>query len=227
MDGLDNVLLIEENDCLNSINEDTNKGKTYILEGICIQTGIKNKNGRIYPQELVRREVNRYINEKVNSGKAIGELNHPVGPGSGVVNYERTTHRYTSLKEDGLNWIGRAVVAHKTPVGSVVAGLMDAGVTMGTSSRATGSVKLQEGIKYVTALNLITPGDIVSDPSAPDAYLTGIMENREWVYANGLLVEMEYPIKEKINKMAANKQLTKENMATLFESLFREIRVKR
>lgn len=218
-------LLIEEFEAETIIEEAVQasgvKEKQYFLEGVCIQSNIKNKNGRVYPKELVRREVDKYIVEKIQKNRALGELNHPE---SGSINYERVSHKYVSLTESGDNWIGRAQVTTKTPMGGIVAGLMDCGVIVGTSSRARGSVKLFEGVKVVQGdFALITPGDIVSDPSAPDAYLTNLMEGKEWVWANGALIEKETEIKKLINRSVNNSGLSKNVMKDLFNHIMSKI----
>lgn len=198
--------------------EESTKEKRYIIEGICIQTNIKNRNGRIYPKAVVAREVDRYIREEVNSNKAVGELNHPTSDPR--INYERVSHKFEKLTESGDNWIGRAVVTKNTPMGRIVAGLMDEGVTMGISSRALGKTVLSEGVRVVqNNFRLITPGDIVSDPSAPDAYLTNLMEGKEWVWENGLLVERESEVKGMVNKLSKHGRLDEQAMKRLFSHL--------
>lgn len=219
-------ILKEEFDVKNTILEATEAApRQYFLEGICIQTNIKNRNGRVYPKALVAREVGRYITEQIQSNRAVGELNHPDDRSS--IDYERVSHKYIWLKESGDNWVGRAQVTTGTPMGSIVAGLMDCGVVMGTSSRARGSTKLFEGVKVVqNDFRLITPGDIVSDPSAPDAYLTNLMENKEWVYANGTLFEQEAEMKNKVNTLARTKQLNEQSMAALFGLIMKQVKEK-
>ncbi|ASD50376.1 prohead core protein [Acidovorax phage ACP17] len=212
-------VLTEEFEAQNIIQESKDEAgrpaKNYFLEGICIQSNIKNRNGRLYPKALVDREVNRYITEMVATNRAVGELNHPEARSS--IDYERVSHKYVSLTESGNNWIGRAQVTTGTPMGSIVAGLMDCGVVMGTSSRANGTTRLHEGVKVVqNDFRLVTPGDIVSDPSAPDAFLTGLMENKEWVYGNGVLFEREVEMKDKVNTLARTKQLNEQSMKNLF-----------
>lgn len=196
--------------------------KKYFIEGITVQTDIRNRNNRIYPAAVVRREMERYIREMVNQNRAVGELNHPTDRRE--IDYERVSHKYISLTENGKNWIGKAQVAVGTPMGNVVAGLMDCGVKMGTSTRGTGSTRLCEGVHVVqNDFNLITAGDIVSDPSAPDAYLTNLMENKEWVYANGVLYEKEYEIKKQVNNLAKTKKLNQENMTRLFNLIMEQV----
>lgn len=218
------ILIEEFEDATNQILEEgEKKEKQYFIEGICIQSNIKNRNGRIYPKDLVRREVGRYVMEKLDRHQAVGELNHPKTDPS--INYERVTHKYIWLKEDGDNWIGRAQIAHKTPMGSVVAGLMECGVQMGTSTRARGTTKLFEGHQVVqNDFRLITAGDIVSDPSAPDAYLTNLMEGKEWVWAGGVLIEKEREIKSAVNKLARTSQLNEQSMKGLFDLVMSQIK---
>lgn len=218
----DTDVLIEEREV------DGQKEKLYFLEGICIQTNLKNRNGRIYPKPLVDRELGRYINEKLSRSQAVGELNHPESDNPArlaVIDPERVSHRYLWIKEDGDNYVARAQVAHKTPMGSVVAGLMECGVVMGTSSRARGSIKLHEGAKIVqNDFRLITPGDIVWEPSAPDAYLTNLMEGKEWTMANGVLVEMEREIKSNVNKLARARKLDKKHTGQLFDLIMAKVK---
>lgn len=206
MDIINNALLIER-DCEFLTENHITKGdeKKYIIRGIFMQSEIKNRNGRIYPESVMDRETNRYINEKVITHQATGELNHPTGDGSLSVNFERVSHKITSLTKNGTNWIGEALITHKTPMGSVIAGLMDAGVVVGVSSRATGSLKMGVGGAKIVQedFRLITPADIVSDPSAPDAFMTSIMEGHEWVFVNGALTEQTFEeVKDTINKNA-------------------------
>lgn len=215
--------LYEIYDCEGQIlNENTEK--KYILEGICIQQNIKNRNGRVYPGSIVEREVARYIKEEVEANRAVGELDHPVGDPRG--SYKNVSHKFTDIKKVGDNYIARAVVTKNTPMGKTVAGLMEEGVVMGMSSRAVGSTKVSGGAKVVQEnFRLISAGDVVSDPSAPDAYLTNLMENKEWVWENGLLVEKEREIKDQVNKIAKS-GMSPESLIQLFERLT-QLKVKR
>lgn len=215
--------LIEQTEAKNQVLTEAASGaKRYIIEGICVQSNIKNRNRRIYPKDVVAPEVARYIREVIETNKAVGELNHPLTDPR--INYERVSHKFESLTESGDNWIGRAVVASKTPMGSIVAGLMDAGVQMGISTRAVGSTKLHENFKIVQRdFHLISAGDIVSDPSAPDAYLTNLMEGKEWVWAGGVLVEKETEIKNLVNTAAKRKQLNEEGLQKLFKHILSQI----
>lgn len=213
-------ILNELYDIRNEVLEEqteTGKRKRYIIEGICIQSEVRNRNGRVYPKGLIKPEIDRYIAEEIATNKAVGELNHPAENPS--INYERVSHKFESLTENGNDWIGRAVVTQRTPMGQIVAGLMDEGVVMGISSRALGKTKMSGGVKVVQNFRLMTPGDIVSDPSAPDAYLTNLMENKQWVWENGLLVEQELSIKETVNKLARVGQLNEANMRLLFKDI--------
>lgn len=193
--------------------------KNYLVEGIFIQSNIKNKNGRVYPKEVVEREVNRYIKEMIDTNRAVGELNHPTEDPS--INYERVSHKFESLINDGDNWRGRARITKNTPMGKIVCGLMDEGVQMGVSSRALGSVKNSGGVKVVqNDFHLITAGDIVSDPSAPDAFVTNLMESKEWVWENGLLVEKDLQdAKKEINDASKTKSLNEKKLIEIFEKI--------
>ena len=185
-----------------------------------MQSDIKNRNGRIYPEHIMDKEVTRYINEKVITNQATGELNHPTGDGSLSINYERVSHKINALTKVGKNWIGEAIITHKTPIGSVIAGLMEAGVVMGVSSRATGSLKLNgHGTKIVQEdFKLITAADIVSDPSAPDALVTSIMEGKEWIFVNGALTEQTLSeVKDEINNNAKSIIHDEQRLINVFE----------
>ena len=169
--------LIEQND----------KGqKDYKIKGIFLQSNIKNRNGRIYPKEVLEKEVTRYNKEFINKKRAFGELGHPDGP---TVNLERVSHMITKLYPDGNNFIGEAKIMN-TPYGKIVKGLIDEGAQLGVSSRGMGSLETRGGANYVKDdFYLATAADIVADPSAPDAFVEGIMENKEWIWDNGVLVE--------------------------------------
>lgn len=196
--------------------------KQYYIEGPCIQADVQNRNGRIYEKAVIKPEVDRYIREELQQGRAVGELNHPEKDPR--INYERATHRFVELREEGSNWIGKAIV-QKKGLGSTITGLMDIGVQMGISSRALGSVKKKGNILYVqNDFRLITPGDIVSDPSAPDAYLTNLMEGKEWVWGeNGELMERSNEIKDIVNTTVKKKQLNEEGMTRLFHYILSKI----
>ena len=165
-----------------------NGGKSYKIKGVFMQADIKNRNGRVYPVETLAKEVTRYTNEFINKKRAFGELGHPDGP---TVNLERVSHMITSLKPEGKNFIGEAKVMD-TPYGKIVKNLIDEGAQLGVSSRGMGSIQQQHGKNVVGRdFYLATAADIVADPSAPDAFVEGIMENKEWVWDNGVLKSME------------------------------------
>lgn len=165
-------------------------GKSYYIEGPFLQTEITNKNGRLYRKETMQREVNRYIREYVETKRAFGELGHPDGPG---INLDRVSHMIVGLKEDGNNYMGRAKIMTETPMGRIVKNLIDEGAQLGVSSRGMGSLKMnKEGVNEVQDdFYLATAGDIVADPSAPDAFVRGIMEGKEWVFVEGRFVERD------------------------------------
>ena len=153
-----------------------------------MQADIKNRNGRMYPMEILNKEVNRYNKEYVNENRAFGELGHPEGP---TVNLERASHMITSLQPDGKNFIGEAKIL-STPMGEIVKSLMDDGAKLGVSSRGMGSLDQKNGANVVrNDFYLATAADIVADPSAPNAFVEGIMEGREWIWNNGLIQESE------------------------------------
>jgi hypothetical protein len=170
------------------VEEDPKTGKKHAyIEGVMLQTEVKNKNGRIYPKEVMQKEVARYTKEYVDQNRAYGELGHPEGP---TINLERTSHLITSLKEDGNNFIGKAKIL-STPMGEIVKNLLDDGARLGVSSRGMGSLKASNakgGAQMVQSdFQLATAADIVADPSAPDAFVNGVMEGVEWIWDNGVI----------------------------------------
>ena len=165
-----------------------NGGKNYKIKGIFLQADIKNRNGRVYPMEVLEKEVVRYNKKFINEKRAYGELGHPDGP---TVNLERVSHMVTELYPDGKNFIGEAKIM-ETPMGKIVKNIMDEGGKLGVSSRGMGSLDQKNGANYVRDdFYLATAADIVADPSAPNAFVEGIMEGKEWVWNNGALVEAE------------------------------------
>ena len=161
-------------------------GKNYKIRGIFMQADIKNRNGRVYPMEVLDEEVKNYNKKFIKQNRAFGELGHPDGP---TVNLERVSHMITSLKPDGKNFIGEAKIMD-TPMGKIVKNLMDEGAKLGVSSRGMGSLRQKGGANVVSDdFYLATAADIVADPSAPNAFVEGIMEGKEWVWNNGALVE--------------------------------------
>ena len=161
-----------------------NGKKDYFIEGIFMQSEIKNRNGRIYPKEVIQKEVKRYNKEFVEQDRAFGELGHPEGP---TINLDKVSHMITKLEEDGNNFVGRAKIL-STPNGQIVKNLIDDGAKLGVSSRGLGSLESKGNAQYVKDdFQLATAGDIVADPSAPEAFVNGIMEGTEWVYESGIL----------------------------------------
>ena len=165
-----------------------NGGRSYKIKGVFMQADIKNRNGRVYPVETLAKEVARYTKEFINKKRAFGELGHPDGP---TVNLERVSHMITSLKSEGKNFIGEAKIMD-TPYGKIVKNLIDEGAQLGVSSRGMGSIQQSNGRNIVGKdFYLATAADIVADPSAPDAFVEGIMEGKEWIWDNGVLKSME------------------------------------
>ena len=171
------------------IEQDKESGKkNYKIKGIFMQADIKNRNGRMYPMDILSNEVKRYNKDYVNENRAFGELGHPDGP---TVNLERASHMITSLQPDGKNFIGEAKIL-STPMGEIVKSLMDDGAKLGVSSRGMGSLDQKNGANVVRKdFYLATAADIVADPSAPNAFVEGIMEGKEWIWNNGLIQEAE------------------------------------
>ena len=171
------------------IEQDEKSGnKNYKIKGIFMQADIKNRNGRIYPMEILQKEVKRYNKEYITQKRAFGELGHPDGP---TVNLERASHMITNLYPDGKNFIGEAKVL-STPMGEIVKSLMDEGAKLGVSPRGMGSLDQKNGANYVrNDFYLATAADIVADPSAPNAFVEGIMEGKEWIWNNGLIKEAD------------------------------------
>ena len=182
-------LISEQIQDVQYLSEEDEKGKkNYKIKGIFLQGDIKNRNGRIYPVEVLEKEVNRYSQEFINENRAYGELGHPEGP---TVNLERVSHMVTSLKRDGKNFIGEAKIM-STPMGNIVSNIMDDGGKLAVSSRGMGSLQQKNGANYVNKdFYLATAADIVADPSAPQAFVQGIMEGKEWIWNNGLLQEVD------------------------------------
>ena len=182
--------------------------KDYFIEGIFMQSEIKNRNGRIYPKEVIQKEVKRYNKEFVEQDRAFGELGHPEGP---TINLDKVSHMITKLEEDGNNFVGRAKIL-STPNGQIVKNLIDDGAKLGVSSRGLGSLESKGNAQYVKDdFQLATAGDIVADPSAPEAFVEGIMEGVEWVYESGILKardidEMQREMRSaKLNKLEETK----------------------
>jgi hypothetical protein len=209
-------LIREEIESVEVIVEQRNGQKHLYIEGIFLQGDIKNRNGRMYPCETLAREVGRYNENFVQKGRALGELGHPDGPS---INLDRVSHKITSLRQEGTNFIGRAQIL-STPMGNIAKSLLDEGVKLGVSSRGMGSLREdRNGIKVVGEdFMLATAADIVADPSAPDAFVNGIMEGKEWVWDGGILRE-KYAEKtyKQINTLVDQRRL-EENKLRLFNN---------
>jgi len=199
-------LITEEINQVQFLLEEENGKKCMFIEGVFLQGNVKNRNGRVYKTETLKREVGRYISENVNRGRALGELGHPDGP---TVNLDRVSHKIVSLRQEGNNFIGKAKLL-ETPMGKIAKNLIDEGVTLGVSSRGVGSLKeTTKGYKLVGEdFMLATAADIVADPSAPDAFVKGIMEVKEWFYDNGILKEKQIDeTVSTINKLVERREL--------------------
>jgi hypothetical protein len=200
--------------------EENAKGeKSHYIKGIFMQAEQKNRNGRIYPKEVLNKEVYKYIGNYVDQNRAFGELGHPDGP---VVNLERVSHMIKELKEDGNNWVGKAKIMD-TPYGKIVKNLIDEGAKLGVSSRGMGSLKSQRGTNVVQDdFYLATAADIVADPSAPEAFVEGIMEGKEWVYVGGRFKEQEIEeYKNQIKK--ARRESLEESKINMFRSFLSKL----
>ncbi len=181
-------LIREEVEAVEVLCEEKSGKKTFYIQGPFLQGDIKNRNGRIYESRILAKEVQRYNEAYVNKNRAMGELGHPDGP---TVNLDRVSHKITQLRQEGSNFIGKAKIL-ETPMGRIAGALLNDGVTLGVSSRGMGSLVNRDGTNYVGEdFMLATAADIVADPSAPDAFVQGIMEGREWVWDNGLLKESD------------------------------------
>ena len=204
-------LIKEFNEEIRYLTEESKDPKkpNVFIEGVFLQSDLKNKNGRIYPKEIMQREVNRYVEENVKTKRAYGELGHPEGP---TVNLDRVSHMIVSLKEDGSNYIGKAKVMD-TPMGRIVKELISEGAQLGVSSRGLGSLKERGGINEVQdVFMLATAADIVADPSAPDAFVQGIMEGKEWVFVNGRWTEQDIEQSQSIINRASSEELEEQKM---------------
>ena len=214
-------LITEQLDDLTFVTEEENGKKSLFIEGVFLQSDVKNKNGRVYPKEILQREVKRYSKQYIESKRAFGELGHPDGP---VINLERVSHMITDLKEDGKNFVGKAKIMTSTPYGKIVESLLNEGAQLGVSSRGMGTLKQQKGTNVVQDdFYLATAADIVADPSAPNAFVEGIMEGKEWIYENGVFKEEN--LMELRRKLGNIKYSTdrEELILKSFEKFFSEI----
>ena len=203
-------LITENIEDIQILTEEKDGKQHLYIEGVFLQSEIKNRNGRIYPFSVLEKEVARYNEEYVTKGRALGELGHPDGP---TVNLDRVSHRITSLKAEGTNFIGKARILD-TPMGNIAKSLLGEGVKLGVSSRGMGSIDRQEEASYVMDdFMLATAADIVADPSAPDAFVNGIMEGREWVWEGGILREqLAEQTKKRINTLVSQRQLEEKKL---------------
>ena len=212
-------LISEEIQDAEYLVEEANGKKNYKIRGVFLQSDIKNRNGRIYESEILGKEVDRYTKEFIDKKRAFGELGHPDGP---TVNLERVSHMITSLKSEGKNFIGEAKIMD-TPYGKIVKGLIDEGAQLGVSSRGMGSLVTKNGSNYVGKdFYLATAADIVADPSAPDAFVEGIMEQKEWIWDNGVLIEKDInEWKQQIAK--AKREALAEAKSKVFKSFLQNL----
>ena len=197
-------LITEVNHDVEYVTEEKNGKRAYHIEGVFLQANVKNRNGRVYPLEVLKREVEKYNENYVEQKRAFGELGHPDGP---TINLERTSHMITDLQQDGANFMGKAKIM-ETPYGKIVQNLIDEGARLGVSSRGMGSLKMAKGVQQVQSdFYLSTAADIVADPSAPDAFVQGVMEGKEWVWANGIIKEADIAEYHKEIDEASSKEL--------------------
>ena len=212
-------LITETIEDINLICEDLEESgkKSYYIEGVFLQGDIKNRNGRLYPSAVLSKEVDKYTESFIDKGRALGELGHPEGP---TINLDRVSHKIVSLKKEGTNFIGKAKLL-ETPMGKIASNLLNEGVKLGVSSRGMGSLELKNGVNYVKDdFMLATAADIVADPSAPYAFVEGIMEGKEWVWESGVLREVQVEqIKRSID--TASRVELEERKIKAFENFLR------
>ena len=207
-------LITETIENVKLVTEEKNGKKLLYIEGVFLQSELKNRNGRMYPFSVLEREVKRYNEEYVQSKRALGELGHPDGP---TINLDRVSHRIISLRAEGNNFIGKAQILD-TPMGNIAKNLLGEGVQLGVSSRGMGSIQRSEDCNVVSDdFMLTTAADIVADPSAPDAFVNGIMEGKEWVWCNGILKETEVAKYKRIMDASARQEL-EEKTLKIFEN---------
>ena len=201
--------------------DDSTDQKNYYIKGVFLQAEQKNRNGRVYPLETMSKEVDRYSKQYIDTNRAFGELGHPDGP---TINLERVSHMVKELKQDGTNFVGKAKIM-ETPYGKIVKNLIDEGAKLGVSSRGMGTLKSLGGSQIVqNDFHLATAGDIVADPSAPMAFVEGIMEGREWIWDNGILKETDVQeIKNQIVKEFAKKTRNETTIVSSFETFLSKL----
>lgn len=212
-------LITELTEDVRYIKENIGNGeKLYFIEGVFMQSDVKNRNGRIYPQNTLLKECKRYITEYVDKGRAMGELNHPSGP---TVNLDRVSHIIKELHEDGKNVYGKAKVLD-TPMGKIVKNLIDEGAQLGVSTRGMGSLRPKNGYQEVQEDFMLAAIDIVADPSAPNAFVNGIMEGKEWIFENGMWSERDREQAIALIKKSSRRELN-ENIVKVFEDFFKKL----
>jgi hypothetical protein len=214
-------LITETIEDIRVITEERGGKKNLYIEGVFLQAELKNRNGRMYPMETLNREVGAYNENYVAKGRALGELGHPDSP---TINLDRVSHKIVSLSAEGTNFIGKAQIL-ETPMGKIAKSLLESGVTLGVSSRGIGSIEERNGVNVVKDdFMLSTAADIVADPSAPDAFVQGIMEGREWIWNNGMLEEKVINSYKRAINNASSRSLT-ERKLQVFESFLRNIKI--
>ena len=202
------------------VEDKLGKGKEYFIEGVFLQANLKNRNGRMYPTEVLDKEVKRYNDEYVSKNRAFGELGHPDSP---TINLDRVSHMIKSLKREGDNFIGRAKIMD-TPYGKIVKSLIDEGATLGVSSRGMGSLQQKGGVSLVQDdFTLATAADIVADPSAPNAFVEGVMESKEWVMVDGKFVEKDLIEAQRFIRATSSRNL-EEAKLKLFNSFLQKLK---
>ena len=201
------------------LTENTNGEKQHFIEGVFMQAEQKNKNGRVYPKPILVKEAQRYVTEYVNKNRALGELNHPTGPS---VNLDRVSHKVTWLYENNNDFYGKAKILD-TPCGQIVKNLMSEGVKLGVSTRGMGSLEKRGGVNVVKEDFMLAAIDIVADPSAPNAFVNGIMEGREWIWDNGILKEQQIAEYHNSLKKTPSRKLQAESIK-LFADFLRKIK---
>jgi hypothetical protein len=212
-------LITEQIEDVKILTEEKDGKKLLYIEGVFLQSELKNRNGRVYPFEVLNREVERYTEEYVKPKRALGELGHPDGP---TINLDRVSHRIVSLQAEGHNFIGKAQILD-TPMGNIAKSLLGEGVQLGVSSRGMGSIDKREDASIVRDdFFLTTAADIVADPSAPDAFVNGIMEGKEWVWDNGILKEAKVD-KYRRYMDEATRQNMEERTLKVFEDFLRKL----
>ena len=210
-------LITESIEDVQVLVEESNGKKNLYIEGVFLQGDIKNRNGRVYPFSVLEREVGRYNESYVAAGRALGELGHPDGP---TVNLDRVSHKIVSLRAEGSNFIGKAQIL-STPMGNIAKSLRESGVKLGVSSRGMGSIEERNGANYVRDdFMLATAADIVADPSAPDAFVNGIMEGKEWVWDNGILKESKVAKYQRYISESTRKNIEERSLKVFEDFLF-------